>query len=139
MIKAMNITGQVLFCDDIRKEDNGKSILIGVYTDEMQPSTLPQHLTLSFYARLNGFPVGEHTLTGNVFINDKIHQTANLTLKVGAADRPVNIMFFGVPLYLEKAGAISLEIICLETGASFRDSLPVRDPILPAIYEPITK
>ena len=38
----------VIVCDDIRKEDNGKSILIGVYTEAILVNQSPAKLGLSF-------------------------------------------------------------------------------------------
>ena len=42
-----------VLCDDIRKEDNGKLILIGVYTGNILVSTFPAHLGAAAY--LHGF------------------------------------------------------------------------------------
>jgi hypothetical protein len=39
----------VIFCDDIRREDNGKELLIGVYSGNLVISHLPAHLVLSVW------------------------------------------------------------------------------------------
>ena len=45
----------ILLCDDIRREDNGKEILIGVYNDEMIVRTAPAALT-SLHFRVSFYP-----------------------------------------------------------------------------------
>jgi hypothetical protein len=37
------------FCDDVRREDNGKFIFVGVYTQQLSIATFPQLLNLSFF------------------------------------------------------------------------------------------
>lgn len=44
-----------LICDDIRREDNGKEILIGVYNDEILVQSLPI-LLASLHFRLSLYP-----------------------------------------------------------------------------------
>jgi len=36
-----------IFCDDIRREDNGKELLIGVYSGSLQVPILPAPVMLS--------------------------------------------------------------------------------------------
>ena len=39
----------IIFCDDIRREDNGKDILIGVYSGNFVISQLPNPVTISVW------------------------------------------------------------------------------------------
>ena len=39
----------VLVCDDIRTEDNGKALIIGVYTGSISPRKFPAKLKLSYW------------------------------------------------------------------------------------------
>lgn len=48
-----------LVCDDIRREDNGKQILIGVYNDKILVPQFPAPLALSFW--IQGMPSGAGT------------------------------------------------------------------------------
>lgn len=51
-----------ILCDDIRREDNGKIILTGVYLGNMIVSGLPALLSkLSFYFAVSGAPPGQAT------------------------------------------------------------------------------
>ena len=38
-----------IFCDDIRREDNGKELLIGVYSGSLQVPILPAPVMLSVW------------------------------------------------------------------------------------------
>jgi hypothetical protein len=50
-----------LVCDDIRQENNGKKILIGVYDDIMVQS-LPTSISLCFWMRFKDPPLGTHVI-----------------------------------------------------------------------------
>lgn len=39
----------VIFCDDVRREDNGKELLVGVYSGNITVPFLPLNLSLSFW------------------------------------------------------------------------------------------
>lgn len=39
----------VIYCDDIRKEDNGKLLFIGVYSSIIHPYQFPANLRLAFW------------------------------------------------------------------------------------------
>lgn len=39
----------VLVCDDIRTEDNGKALIIGVYTGSISPSKFPARIRLCYW------------------------------------------------------------------------------------------
>ena len=54
----MSISAEAIFCDDIRVEDNGKFILIGVYGSDLVPGRMPNQFPLSIFVRATGLPVG---------------------------------------------------------------------------------
>jgi hypothetical protein len=47
--KSIEITS-VIVCDDIRREDNGKLLLLGVYVGDILLPSFPSSIALSFYA-----------------------------------------------------------------------------------------
>lgn len=49
MAKASLKNHSVIFCDDIRREDNGKLIFIGVYPEDIYPHKFPANLRLSLW------------------------------------------------------------------------------------------
>lgn len=124
----MTISGFVAFCDDIRFENNGKAIIVGLYSEDLIPGFLPQVLPLSFWVRLTGLPSGKTELSMKIGTNDKVQQTASVTLEVQASDRPANLYFVGAPIALEESGEIFLELSGFPDGSVFRDTLTVRSP-----------
>jgi hypothetical protein len=57
---------KVLICDDIRVENNGKYILIGVYTDDILVSSLPATLSFMTYLQIRPDDVGEANIRARV-------------------------------------------------------------------------
>jgi hypothetical protein len=49
----------VVICDDARREDNGKSILIGVYNSDMIFPSFPASTSLTFWIQFMPTQVGE--------------------------------------------------------------------------------
>ena len=56
----MQIKARTVFCDDIRTEENGKAILVGVYMVDLVPDTLPDRFPLSIWINATGFESGKH-------------------------------------------------------------------------------
>lgn len=55
--------GNVLICDEVRQERNGKFILLGVFAGDILVSTIPASVPLSFYIELNVPSPGHHALS----------------------------------------------------------------------------
>jgi Family of unknown function (DUF6941) len=60
MIYPRDAFAYTLFCDDVRREDNGKDILIGVYADALivprkLPIVIPQMFAVVHYVEPDGF------------------------------------------------------------------------------------
>lgn len=73
-----------LLMDDVRREDNGKLIFIGVYTGSMVVQSYPVSLALSFY--INGTYEG--------------HGTTSLELRMRL--QPEGLVLFGIQAKLER-------------------------------------
>lgn len=104
----MSVEARVVFCDDIRREDNGKAILIGVYTGDLIPSVLPVSLPLSFWIDIRGMPLGRHNFT--LLVELPAGETISVPgeLDVPEADKPITLMFVGIPAFLKEPGLIKV-------------------------------
>lgn len=101
---------RTVFCDDIRQENNGKVLLIGVYADNLQVSHMPARLPLSAWIRLYDLPQGASKLVLRFLVNGVEQRTANIEINVADSDAVVNAYLVGVPLELDMPGAITLEV-----------------------------
>ncbi|QQM31751.1 hypothetical protein JET14_06170 [Martelella lutilitoris] len=103
----MTVSGDVIFCDDIRKEDNGKAILIGVYTGALVLEQLPVDILLSAWIRVSGLDKGKHD------VSVEFHSPGGKTFSIGAEAHIVDpenvdsIMLSGFPLHIGETGKIS--------------------------------
>jgi hypothetical protein len=114
----MPITARyILLCDDVRREDNGKFILIGMYTPDMVVQQIPFVLpTLSFFLNLESDRPGnfgfrtkvEHQETGNALPAT----VAMGTIAVTNPQQPllVPVKFVGVIFNAQGLYSFSLEI-----------------------------
>jgi hypothetical protein len=96
----------VIICDDVRKEQSGKDILIGVFSGGIVLPAYPSHLRLAFWIEIQPEAVGEihcqikvETPSGNPPIE------AEFDLGVTEVDTAVIVMG-GVPLAFERDGEI---------------------------------
>lgn len=108
----MPIEARTVFCDDIRREDNGKAILIGVYTDDLVASSLPMTLPLSLWIDIRGLQAGEHDLS----VHLQLPAGAEITspsgqIVVNDGQKPVTIMLSGIPANLQEAGFITVKLM----------------------------
>lgn len=124
----MSVSGFAIFCDDIRFENNGKAILIGVYSEDLVPGVLPQVIPLSFWVRLTGVPLGDIKLNLTVGANGKAAHHAEIGMNIHHDDRPVNLYFSGMPISIESDGEIFLELSGFEGNFTFREVLKVMLP-----------
>jgi hypothetical protein len=129
----MSVSASFIFCDDIRIENNGKLIFVGVYPEDLVPGVLPQRLALSVWARLFGVPVGQHGLHFAVGVNGKIQMEADFSLVVNEGNLAAHITLVGLPLELTDFGHIALEVTGFPDDEAIRAELPVVPPRLPTI------
>lgn len=121
----MSIHGFVIFCDDIRFENNGKAILIGVYSEDLVPGILPQVLPLSFWVKLNGVMDSNLKLKLNIGVNGKVQHTVDADLSIQDTKKPVNLYFAGLPINIEESGNIFIEVSGFKDGFVFKDKLNI--------------
>lgn len=107
----MSIKVQTIYCDDIRKEENGKLIFIGVYTGDLVPESFPAQLSLCSWSRLEGIAEGDHRLTLRLNCPDGSRQDQVGQIKVTNADEFVSIVTSGMPIRAEGPGIIRLDFV----------------------------
>jgi hypothetical protein len=101
----------VVVCDDIRREDNGKEILIGVYSGDILVGKFPINLTLSFWTQF------EKIGAGKIPIRFRVSGPGGVTLFQGEGefDTPESVPLAtlalgGIPVQIQRPGNISLEL-----------------------------
>lgn len=121
----MPLTGYVAFCDDIRFENTGKAIIIGLYSEDLIPSHLPQVTPMSFWVRLYGAPSGQTEVRLSISVNGREQHSSDVIIQVTDPSLPANLFYSAVLIHLAEEGEISLELSGFPDGEYFRDSLHV--------------
>lgn len=127
----MPISATFIFCDDIRIENNGKLIFVGVYPEDLVPGILPQRLSLSLWARLFGVPVGQHNLHFAVGVNGTNQMEADFSLVVNEGNQAAHLTLVGLPVDLTDFGQVTLTVTGFPDGETVRAELPVVPPKVP--------
>ena len=99
----------VIICDDVRREDNGKEIIIGVYTSEIIVSSLPANLNLVFWVMLE--PNGMDTLAFDLRLIGAQDQSLAAGSATAALPDPYKLSSFHIrlPIQVQTAGKIRLQ------------------------------
>lgn len=96
-----NRVRNVIFCDDIRTENNGKLIAIGIYSDNMSVPSFPFNGTMSFLIAVDMSDVEESVFIHFDFIPaSEIRSKVELRFEVGIlpnAIRRNNVILFPSP------------------------------------------
>lgn len=115
----MAIIADTVFCDDIRTENNGKHILIGVYGSDLVPGAMPSAFPIALWIRVEGVPLGKAAFRLEI---EMPGGNNNVVLQGEGerrdSDRPVIMVFNQIPCTLERYG----NIIC---RLSVADSEPI--------------
>ncbi|MFB2549985.1 hypothetical protein [Ensifer soli] len=105
-----NVTATVIFCDDVRTEDNGKLLLIGVYSANVEFFVSPAQTHLTTWVRFYGITAGEHTvaLSGyyHVGSNKQYLGTSKFSFEVMDGALPLAVATRGMPLFASERGKL---------------------------------
>jgi hypothetical protein len=97
-----------VLCDEIRTEDNGKLMFLGVYSGDLLAQELPANLGLSVY--LDVFlPAGEVTIEVRFSGNGVTKATAEITAS-GPNDTRLGIPTPRLPVSFETEGELKVEV-----------------------------
>ena|ERR1700733_4642203 len=72
----------VIVCDDIRREDNGKLILIGVYSDQILIDSFPAVLTFTIYCEIMPDSLEPIILNARVYFGKKSKTNVPLQMRL---------------------------------------------------------
>lgn len=128
----MQTTFDVIVCDDIRVEQNGKFILIGVYTGSILVESFENTMSLCFWLRFHGLKPGRHSNTFTIFHNGKILFKADGILEADDAETPQGFLF-NVPVKLEKTGKLDFQAEF--SDGTIVEASPLRVDLKPEINE----
>lgn len=99
-----------IVCDDARREDNGKAILIGVYTGSILISRFPAQMQLAVWIEHEVTKIGNFQFSCRIILDDEleIFQVTGDALLNELA--PGVLAFGGVPLQLQRPGSLKVEL-----------------------------
>ncbi len=99
-----------VFCEDIRHEDNGKDILIGVYSDVMAPSRCPVDLRLSLWIQYHAKQTGDLEVRLRLRFGDASQEPPEARVLVSIAEPgEVTLALRGMPVSIDDSGVLVLE------------------------------
>lgn len=100
-----------IVCDDIRREENGKDILIGVYGSGLRVQALPTFLNLAVWLEVVPKVTGQHQLKMRMVGQNSsiLFETASLPVQINEL-RPIHAPLAGVPLQIQAIGPIELQV-----------------------------
>src|SRR4051812_43720152 len=103
-----------VLCDEIRKEDNGKLLLIGVYSGEILIDQVPTAIAFSAYMNLF-LPGGKSVVSMRLRSGDEISPKVELTAE-GATPITLGIPTPRIPITFKAEGVLQLEVQFNKTG-----------------------
>lgn len=119
---------RTVFCDDIRREDSGKLILVGVYMDDLVPSSVPSTFPLSLWLTFKSeeYDTGKLSIILNLPGGNQIKLDG--TMDELPTDSNVHFIFGGVPIEIKESGHISVQLKFGEEEPVEAGSLIVKSP-----------
>lgn len=104
-----------ILCDDIRREDNNKVILIGIYSGDILVQKLPSNLVLAAWLIGTAYEEGEWPLEIRYKISAKdakprkVTASGNIGVKELKEATELAVPLAKVPLKIEMPGTLSLD------------------------------
>jgi hypothetical protein len=96
-----------LLCDDIRREQSGKLILIGVYSSQILLTQFPGNMSLSIFGEISPKRLGEINIEFQFCLDDEPTSGIEMNLTIGALDTDL-FATPPIPLTLNAPGVLSL-------------------------------
>lgn len=100
-----------IVCDDVRVEDNGKLILIGVYSDEILFPKFPMAISLAFWIEFESIGVGERQCEYRVVLNPGEVEITKIAGTFGSKKErgKGSFSFGGIGIQFQQPGSLSLQ------------------------------
>lgn len=113
-----------VFADDIRREDNGKVLVVGAYLSEMVFPALPASVMLSTWVVLRGVPSGEGDLRLTFSFGSEVVGNADFKLNIVAPEEDVHCIVTAIPLTFSVPD--SLRLTATYDGQTVEGSVSLR-------------
>ena len=120
----------VLCCDDIRKEDNGKLIAIGIYGDYIILNRSPVKINLAFLMWASSQEAGDYSAKFNVYLEPTVESVASIGFDFNTKlpSERIQIALPAIQLNIGRNGAVVLkQIIDDKEVEIFRLPVQVKD------------
>lgn len=100
-----------VICDDIRREDNGKQILIGVYSEDIIVSSFPAQLNLAMWLQCKAENSGEVNFDFRALRdgNDEIFK-GSAKIQVPTADKLLSIAVTPLIVQIISPGTLTFQV-----------------------------
>ena len=121
----MSFRTSIIFCDDIRTENNGKIILIGVYGDGLIPADLPQTFIFCIHMRIWDLPVGRHKLAFALAVDGRGDESKQVEIDVPNSNSLIQLNLLGLPAHITKPSNITFTVTGLPEGQEISEVLKV--------------
>lgn len=124
----------VILCDDVRIEDSGKHLLIGVYTNGISVASFPANLLLSIWLNVSFDEIGEFGF--QLEIKSKTAQHGmDAGVSIGAPNRPFAIYTPRLAVQLSEPEEIQILMGLTGEEKKLLASYPVLyDPSIPSPF-----
>lgn len=100
----------VVVCDDVRREDNGKEILLGVYSGGVLVQSFPIALGLSFWVHFNADVIGDAELRFRLIAGSEV-KFFEIRAKLVLGKLGLGSLTFGpAPVVLQVASTLELQM-----------------------------
>lgn len=106
------IIGNVLLCEDVRPESNGKHTLLGVYAGDLLVQEFIGQLRMALYLELTAKRIGEVSAHVELAFNEVVLAGAEATFYFKKVTDPAVLTFPMFPVPLSGPGTLSVDVIC---------------------------
>lgn len=122
----MPIKFDAIFCDDIRREDNGKIFMIGVYPTNITLA-LPATLPLAVWVRFTGAKEGKNKIAFRIELPGETGIEGNGELLVNENSASGSIALPKLPCKLSREGKISIHVVLNDEPEQLAGAIDVID------------
>ena len=99
-----------IVCDDVRREDNGKELILGVYSGSILVPTFPSNLMLSFWAQYQASAAGHSVMDARVLSAQRT-TLVQLKLNIDVSDVGCGSIYLPpLPIQVQSHGELHWQI-----------------------------
>jgi hypothetical protein len=126
--KPRIVIKHVIVCDDVRRENNGKFILIGVYSNEISFARLPTQFEFVLWVEMDQKESGNTSLQMRCIMKSPEHELFSITMdmKIDEPGHNVAIAIGQIGVLFSTEGTLSIQFRQNEEGWKEFRALPVR-------------